>query len=374
MAGSRGHDHLVHRAYDVEVACWDVASIGTSGDPAAQPARAAASSDGRAHVAALGDLNLDLTLEVPAHPRPGGDAIATAQRSAVGGSATNTAIVLARAGVDCRLLARVGDDPWGRHLLATLRGEGEDAPDVAAVQVDPDEPTQVNVVAVTPDGERTMYAYRGANTRLTATYEHAAVVGASEVLHVSAYAWLAGPQRAAADAALRAAAAAGVPVVVDVPVGPAEAVPDRLRAILPAVHTLVVSPAEARALAGVADDELAVARLLELGVTRVACKLGEEGCRLVRASGQVTVAAEPVVPVDTTGAGDSFAAGVVLGLVDDRDDRSTGRLANELGGLAVSRHGAGLALASREQIAALLGQTGAGYARDRSRDPVDGPP
>ncbi len=308
----------------------------------------------RPRVAALGDLNLDLTLEVPGHPPAGGEAFATAQHSGVGGSATNTAIVLARAGVHCRLLACVGDDPWGHHLLGLLSAAGTDAPDVAAVQRHASEPTQVNVVAVTPDGERTMYAYRGANTRLAPTQQLLEVVGDSEVLHLSAYALLAAPQRDTAQAAVAAASSAGRPVVADVPVGPALEVPEHLRAVLPSVHTLVASAAEAQAITATADAGNAVGRLLELGVRRVALKLGREGCRLVRSDGEVAVPAATVEPLDTTGAGDSFAAGVVLGLAHGWDDQATGELAAALGGLAVTRRGAGLALASRREIADLV--------------------
>lgn len=324
---------------------------------AAPGARGTARAAGH-RVAALGDLNLDLTLEVPAHPAPGGEAFATAQHSGVGGSATNTAIVLARAGAHCRLLACVGDDAWGRHLLAQLSAADADAPDVAAVQRDASEPTQVNVVAVTPDGERTMYAYRGANTRLAPTQQLLEVVRDSEVLHLSAYALLAAPQCDAAQAAVAAASSAGRPVVVDVPVGPALEVPDRLRAVLSSMDTLVVSGAEARAIAGTDGTIGAVDRLLELGVRRVALKLGRDGCRLVRLDGEVTVRTHPVEPVDTTGAGDSFAAGVVLGLAHGWDDRVTGELAAALGGLAVTRHGAGLALASRREVAGLRASLG----------------
>ena len=325
-----------------------------AGEPTAAAAARGGAEPPPPRIAALGDLNLDLTLEVAAHPAAGGEAIATAQHSGVGGSATNTAIVLARGGAHCRLLACVGDDPWGRHLLERLTAAGDDAPDVAAVQVHPREPTQVNVIAVTPDGERTMYAYRGANTRLVPTDGLLEVVSDSEVLHLSGYALLAAPQRDAAEAAVATAASAGLPVVADVPVGPAREIPGRLHAVLPSVHTLVVAGAEARALTGTDDDAAALARLLELGVRRVALKLGRDGCRLVRSDGEVTVRTEPVEPLDTTGAGDSFAAGVVLGLAHGWDDRATGELAAALGALAVTRHGAGLALASRREVAAVL--------------------
>ena len=95
--------------------------------------------------------------------------------------------------------------------------------------------------------------------------------------------------------------------------------------MLPSLHTLVVAGGEARALTGARDDSAALVRLLELGVRRVALKLGRDGCRLVRADGEVTVRRQPLEPVATA-----------------------------LGGLAVTRHGAGLALASRREIAELL--------------------
>lgn len=78
----------------------------------------------------------------------------------IGGSATNTAVMLRRLGFDAVMLAATGADPWAERIRTSLRAEGIDLTHVVEV---PEQPTFLNVVAVTPDGERTMLGHRGAS-------------------------------------------------------------------------------------------------------------------------------------------------------------------------------------------------------------------
>lgn len=83
-------------------------------------------------VVAMGDINVDIIAHIPCYPSPGGDGLA--QRASVhsGGSAANTAIALARLGVDVGLIGRVGDDALAQWSLAKLTGAGVD---LSAVQL-----------------------------------------------------------------------------------------------------------------------------------------------------------------------------------------------------------------------------------------------
>lgn len=195
-------------------------------------------------VALLGDVNIDQTLTVPAIPSPGGDVVASSQRTQIGGSATNTAIALRRTGLRARLIARVGADPYADAARAALLAEGVD---VGHLCIDPVEPTATNMVLVTPDGERTMYAYRGANAALAPEHLRSDALDGVGALHLSGYALLAAPQR---DAALRAVADArrrGIPVTLDVPVAAAERAAADTLGLLPDLAVMMVGESEARA-------------------------------------------------------------------------------------------------------------------------------
>ncbi|MCT9929874.1 carbohydrate kinase family protein [Planotetraspora sp. A-T 1434] len=310
-------------------------------------------------VALLGDINIDLLLDIPVYPGPGGDAVASGQQMLLGGSVTNTAVVAARLGDSARLAGRVGQDSLGRLALDALT---EERVDLSSVSVDPAEPTQLNIVVVTPDGERTMFAYRGANARLAPDQVSAGFLAGAAALHLSGYVLLASPQREAAWAAVERARAAGVPVTLDVPVAGAEGAREETRRLLPLLDLLVVGEAEASALTGLDDIHAATEALAGLGPGRVVVKRGALGSRMRHGDSYTEMAALPVKPVDTTGAGDAFAAGVVHALVHGLDDQAALVLANTLGGLATTCRGAGTALPRRAQVAGALES---GWSADR---------
>lgn len=294
--------------------------------------------DSAALVALLGDVNIDQTLTVPAIPGPGGDVVASSQRTQIGGSATNTAIALRRAGLRARLIARVGADPHADAARAALRDEGIDLDHLC---VDPVEPTATNIVLVTPDGERTMYAYRGANAALAPEHLRSDALDGASALHLSGYALLASPQREAALRAVACARRRGIPVTLDVPVAAAERAATATLALLHDLAVTMVGEAEARALTGCPTTAAAVRELADRTPGRIAVKCGAAGSALVTAGRRVDVPAMPVRVVDTTGAGDAFAAGVIVALTADLDDEAALVLGNTLGGLAVTRSGAG---------------------------------
>jgi sugar/nucleoside kinase (ribokinase family) len=219
----------------------------------------------------LGDLMVDVVTRISGPLARGSDTAAViAMRG--GGSGANVAAWAASLGAPVVFGCRVGDDERGRAAVAELRGV-----DVRAV-VDPERPTGTCVVLVEPGGERTMLPDAGANDGPLPEVE------LGDHLHVVGYALLRDGPRASALAAIERARAAGVPVSVD----PSSWALMRPGAI-PPVDLLLPNEEEAARLDG---GEMVV-------------KLGPDGARW----GDVRVPAEPVRVVDTTGAGDAFAAG-----------------------------------------------------------------
>ena len=304
-------------------------------------------------VVLLGDINIDLVLDIPAYPTEGGEAIATGQMAVIGGSATNTAITLARAGHEARMIGRVGNDAWGRQAVSDLAGTG-----IVThwIGTDASEPTQINVVTVVKTGERTMFAYRGANARLSPGAVAEDAFEGAALFHLSGYALLQAPQSDAARKAIDLATARNIPVSLDIPGGVVSTIAADVLALLPNLDTIMLDSADLpRLLDRPADSVLGpmVEALLAGGVRRIALK-GHGSLSLLCQRGGTDRAPWFAVEVtDTTGAGDAFAAGHIHGRLTGLSGRECCRLANAFGAMAVTRKGAGLAMPSLQDALSL---------------------
>jgi sugar/nucleoside kinase (ribokinase family) len=219
-----------------------------------------------------------------------------------GGSAANVAAWLAAAGADVALVARVGEDERGRDATEGLRAAGVDTRVVA----DPELPTGTCLVLVGPDGERTMAPDAGANDALGAEDLEDELLGEGSHLHVAGYSLLRAGSRPAACAAIGRARAAGMTVSVD-PSSSALLSADFLDDAGGAT-LLLPNASEAHALTGDSDPERA-GRSLARRIGEVVVTLGAAGALWTDGDAVLRAAAEQVDAVDSTGAGDAFAAG-----------------------------------------------------------------
>jgi ribokinase len=260
-------------------------------------------------IVVLGDVMVDVVTRLSVPLAPGSDAPALIRLHG-GGSAANTAAWLAQAGAEPVLVGRVGDDERGRGARDELRAAGVDARLVA----DPDLPTGTCVVIVGPDGERTMAPDAGANDGLSDADLSDDVLGAAGHLHVAGYALLRPGSRPAARAAISRALEHGMPVSVD-PSSAALLSPEFLDHAAGA-GLLLPNADEARMLSGEGDPERA-ARALATRFGEVVVTLGADGA--LWTDGRESVRADPVpveAAVDSTGAGDAFAAGLLAARLD----------------------------------------------------------
>ncbi len=309
----------------------------------------------------LGDINVDVLMRVLAYPPPGGEALTERIDIRLGGSAANTAVVLSRLGLEARLLARVGDDAWGQVALASLAEAGVG---LELVQRDSTETTGMMFTVVTPDGERTMFGQRGANLRTDPAAITPDTLGGAGHLHLSGYALLESPQRQAALRAVELAVYQKLTISLDTAYLPALEAPQALRQLLPYLDACILGLAEARALVGEGEPRAAGAALLGTGVRLAALKLGAQGCLLADAASTHYIQAFPVQVVDTTGAGDAFTAGLIYGRLQGMRLPALGTLANALGGLAATVHGAGTALPGKAEVRQFLEGVLASYSGD----------
>ncbi len=304
-------------------------------------------------VVALGDVNVDVIAHFASYPAKGQDALADATEFHCGGSAANTAIALARMGLDVCLIARVGSDPLAPKALDNLREAGV-AP--SGLQSDPAVATGLMYIIVTPDGERTILAHRGANVFTDPNQIREQDIQDAKLFHLSGYALLADPQRSAALLSLEMARRHGLTVTLDPGMSVSQAVLDEIHALLPVVDVIMPNLTEAQRLTDQTRPEQCARALLEAGAEVVALKLGGDGCLIGDREGFRHVPGFVVETRDTTGAGDNFAAGVIVGFLGGLDWCSSAVLGNAMGAMATARVGAGTLIPWAQEVLKLLSE------------------
>jgi sugar/nucleoside kinase (ribokinase family) len=239
-------------------------------------------------------------------------------REISGGSAANTLAGLAMLGAECAFIGQVADDQLGEVFAHDIRAGGI-AFGTPARAGDP--PTARCLIFVTPDGQRTMNTFLGASQFLPAAALDEATIAAAKVLYLEGYLWDPEEPRAAMRRAIAAARGAGRKVAFTL--SDAFVIArhgDDFRAMIAAgeIDILFANHIELAALTGKDDFHDGIAALKDqvplLVVTR-----SEHGA-VAAAGGEIAeVPAEPVAKVvDTTGAGDLFAAGFLYGHVNNR--------------------------------------------------------
>ncbi len=257
-----------------------------------------------------------------------------------GGSAANTAACLASLGESVRFVGKVASDELGATFSA----------DIAAAGVTYDTPpagegapaTGSCLVLVTPDAEKTMCTDLGAGATIDPADLHKESIARARALYIEGY--LVGPEgtTSTVDEAVETARRAGTLVSFSAS-DPGWVAFQRtaLLDLLDRVDLLFANEPEALGLAGEDDLEAAIAALTAR-VPLLAVTLGAAGCVIADREGRRTrVPAVPVATVvDSTGAGDSFAAGFLYGFVNDLGPERSARLGALAAGEVVSHLGA----------------------------------
>jgi len=284
----------------------------------------------------LGSINVDLFYRLAHLPLPGETLPAVAHQTGLGGKGANQSVAIARAGADVHHVGMIGkDNAW---VLDRLSGHGVDVTHVSRAEA----ATGHAIILVDELGENSIVTYAGANYAQLVDRIEAALSDAqpgdylmlqNEVSHI-------------AEAA-RIARDKGLFVVYC-------AAPFKAKiaeAMLPHVDLLALNELEAEQLAealGKPVDEIPVANLL--------ITLGARGAVWrEQATGSVTeVAAFPVEPVDTSGAGDCFIGYVIAGLDQGLERVAALRLGAAAAALQVTRPGTADAIPGRVEVNSLL--------------------
>jgi ribokinase len=317
----------------------------------------------RPRVTVLGSLNMDISVTVPALPGPGATVLGSAARFTPGGKGANQAVAAARLGADVRMVGCVGDDDFGRQLVANLRAEGIDTSAVRVTKA----PTGLAMIAVeeSQSAENIIIVAPGANHEVGPVEVKAALTTDHDILVISA--------EIPAPAITQALADQRVKILNLAPA------PQDARALAAQVTDwLVVNESEAAAVLGRPVDGLpdaarAAKELTQSGPRHAVVTAGAHGAALAEANeaneaNEAAEAAEaneasetqaiegfPVRAVDTVGAGDTFVGALAVALAAGVQPREAVNAAAAAGAAAVTRPGAQAAMPRPADILAATG-------------------
>ncbi len=242
-----------------------------------------------------------------------------------GGSAANTLAGLASLGGKTGFIGKVASDELGKIFRHDLRAVGVTFDSTASEGISG---TGRCLIAVTPDGQRTMNTYLGAAGYLENSDVDAALISAAKILYTEGYMWNDAGTKDAIRKSYEIARAAGTKIAFTLSdVFCVEMHRDELVAMIDkSFDILFANEAEACALYPGLSFE-AVLDKLQGQCELVAVTVGEKGSILMTPTARITIAAEKVAKVvDTTGAGDLYAAGVLYGLTHGASLEAAGKL------------------------------------------------
>jgi len=253
-----------------------------------------------------------------------------------GGNSINTGIALARLGVAVRIAAALGEDRFGRFLRERVRAEGIDDSGLVAL---PDAKTATSIVLVQATGERRFLHLRGASAHFSEEHLHWESVKGARFFHYASAFALPAFDGAPLARTLQRAREIGCLTSVNVCWDVEGRWLKLLEPSLACTDFIFPNREEGQQLTSETEPAGIARRLRRLGVGTVIVKLGAAGCYVQSPQGAFTSRGFPVHPVDTTGAGDCFAAGFLAALCRGQSLAEAARHANAAGALATLRLG-----------------------------------
>lgn len=303
-------------------------------------------------VVVLGNINQDFVMRAERMPRPGETLLGTDLQFVAGGKGANQAVTAARLGAEVTLIGRVGQDCFGPQLLDNLRHQRVETRYVSS---DDQVATGSAFIALQPDGQNSILSVGGANLACMPRHveEARSVIRHADVALVQ----FAVPLESV-ELFVKLACENNVPVLMD---------PTPAMGTLPGNWSqcgiLTPNETEAEYVVGYEVPDTATAaraaRDIHAKGVKIACvKRGAEGCVVCDSDGCRLISGYKVDVVDTTGAGDAFAAGLGVALAEGLPVNHAIVFANACGALACTKFGAQPSLPHRKDVEKLIADNG----------------
>ncbi len=276
-------------------------------------------------------------------------------RMSYGGDALNESVVLSRLGKKVQLISKVGSDESGRSVLEYIKENGIETDDVI---IEKELNTSINIALIGRDGSRKFLMDPDSSLRHLSLED--VLPGLQNSAQIVSFASMFISPLFTIDsmkALFSQIRAMGKTLVVDVTRAKNGEKLEDLKELLPYMDVFVPNDEEISSLTGESDPEKNVRILLDAGVKTPVVKIGGRGCLVGTQEGIFHVPSVPGVScVDTTGAGDTFAAGFIAGLCEGRSPVDCARLGCAAASCSIEEVGAVNGVRSLDQVLDRLGR------------------
>ncbi len=293
-------------------------------------------------IAVIGSINMDLVLQVQRLPQKGETLLADHYEKVPGGKGANQAVAASRLGADVTMFGALGKDGFGDELLERLKQEKIHTEGILRTET----PSGNAMITIDEQGNNTIIVYPGANFDVTEIW----IRDKLELLEEAEWVMfqLETPMKTVEDGILRLKAS-GKNILLNP--APAKELPDSL---YPMIDVITPNETELALLSGTEDIEAGARILLKKGVRQVVVTMGEEGS--VDISHELAIVGKPyrVKAIDTTAAGDTFNAALLVALMEEKGMKEALSFANAAGALATTKLGAQSSLPTKEEVLELM--------------------
>jgi sugar/nucleoside kinase (ribokinase family) len=276
-------------------------------------------------VVGLGTCNVDFINKVPRLLGPDDEVDVEKLVLSVGGSASNFTVWLSRLNISTGIIARVGKDYFGQTCAKKLHDEGVDTQRLLSI----DAPTGMVFIAVDPPGERSMYTFMGANAKFKLLKEDIDYIKSSKILHIT------GMYKEVVEEASKHANFLSL--------NPGTLLSEYgikgLYKSIKRTNIIFLNKKEITILTGEEVNKGAQI-LLDTGIEMIVVTCGKDGAYLYTNDRVIHSPVKETVALDTTGAGDSFAAGFIASYIKDKNLRECLDFANQVASSCVGQFGA----------------------------------
>ncbi len=288
-----------------------------------------------AHVVSLGIHIVDI-LGRPVTQIPDGQNVDILEeiRITVAGTAAGTSIDLAKLGAQVSAMGAIGEDQLGNFIVNTMDSYGIDTAHLkrkAGVQ------TSATMLPIRPNGDRPALHVPGANGELTFDDIDLDVIRQADILHMGGTGLMPKFDGEPTVRILKYAKEHGVTTTFDLVAIPRPDLMDLIEPCLPYIDYFMPGLEEARMMCGLDDRQEVIDYFLDRGVGCTVFKMGAEGSSIAtKAAGEIRLPALESPVVDSTGCGDAYCAGFIIGLSKGWALEQAGRLGTAAGGLVIT--------------------------------------
>ncbi len=276
-------------------------------------------------VLGLGTCNTDFLMNVERFSGADDEVDIRNLSTLIGGSAANFAVGVSRYGLKTGIMARIGNDIFGKHIRSELEKEGINTERLVSI----DGKTGMAFIAIEPDGERSIYTFMGSNSKFNLEREDITLIKHSEILHITGM-YIEVVEEASKHAKLLSFNPGNLLSSYGL---------DALDKILKRTHILFLNKKEVTLLTG-RNYEEGAKLIVDNGVPLVVVTMGKEGSKVYTENNQIHYPTKELNAIDTTGAGDSFAAGFITAFFKKNELKDCLKLGNQSASSCITKLGA----------------------------------